>query len=68
MAMVGPGKAMYVEDGEMLEELPGDFYTTAFYTGKPISYLQGGEASGRPFFAYLAYTAPHWRLQAPANN
>lgn len=65
MPMVGPGKAMYLEDGEMLEELPGDFYTTAFYTDKLISYLQGGETSGRPFFAYLAYTAPHWPLQAP---
>ncbi|MFP5006563.1 sulfatase-like hydrolase/transferase [Acinetobacter pittii] len=35
----------------------------------PINYsatLDSGKNSGKPFFAYAAYTAPHWPIQAPA--
>jgi hypothetical protein len=46
-------------------ELPDDFYSTDFYTDKLISYLQNNKKDGKPFFAYAAYTAPHWPLQAP---
>ena len=27
--------------------------------------IRGGLADGRPFFAYAAYTSPHWPLQVP---
>jgi arylsulfatase A-like enzyme len=54
----------YRENGQPVE-LPEDFYSTDFYTDKLIAYLQAGEGSGKPFFAYAAYTAPHWPLQAP---
>ena len=30
-----------------------------------IEYIEQDRAEGKPFFAYLAYTAPHWPLQAP---
>ncbi|MBA1242434.1 arylsulfatase [Pseudomonas japonica] len=55
----------YREDGKPAE-LPDDFYSTDFYTDKLISYLQAGEKNGKPFFAYAAFTSPHWPLQAPA--
>jgi arylsulfatase len=45
--------------------LPDDFYSTDFYTDKLISYLKNSREDGKPFFAYAAYTAPHWPLQAP---
>ncbi|GGO76477.1 arylsulfatase [Marinobacterium nitratireducens] len=54
----------YREDGKPVT-LPDDFYSTDFYTDKLITYLQEGEGSDKPFFAYAAYTAPHWPLQAP---
>ncbi|MFA7822952.1 arylsulfatase [Aeromonas dhakensis] len=54
----------YRENG-MPVELPEDFYSTDFFTDKLISYLREGQGSGKPFFAYAAYTAPHWPLQAP---
>ncbi|MFN0300358.1 MAG: arylsulfatase [Burkholderiales bacterium] len=59
-------KALYREDGELVD-LPQDFYATDFYTDKLIGYLEAQHTSGdtRPFFAYAAYTAPHWPLQAP---
>ena len=58
-------KASYSEDGEKLTELPPSFeYSTQFYADQTIDYLRDHDGS-EPFFAYLAYTAPHWPLQAP---
>lgn len=54
----------YRENGQPVE-LPENFYSSDFYTDKLIDYLRKGQDSGKPFFAYAAYTAPHWPLQAP---
>lgn len=58
----------YAEDGALLPatRLPPDFYSTHDFTDRLIGYIDGGRSSGKPFFAYAAYTAPHWPLQAPA--
>lgn len=66
-AATNPGKieqVHYRENGQPVE-LPANFYSTDFYTDKLISYLQNSQKDGKPFFAYAAYTAPHWPLQAP---
>ena len=65
LPVVGPGIANYREDGHRVEKLPPDFYSTAFYTDRMREYIEGGRSSGKPFLAYLAYTSPHWPLQAP---
>ena len=59
--------ATYTEDGNIvpIESLPNDFFSTDFYTDKLLAYLESGKSSGKPFFAYAAYTAPHWPIQAP---
>ena len=57
-------KSMYREDGKLVD-LPPNFYSTIFYTDKMLSYIDSHKADGKPFFAYVAYTAPHWPLQAP---
>lgn len=51
-------------------ELPPDFYSTATFTDKLLGYLddRSEEEKNQPFFAYLAYTAPHWPLQAPRST
>jgi arylsulfatase len=54
----------YRENGKAVE-LPEDFYSSDFYTDKLISYLQNSKKDGKPFFAYAAFTSPHWPLQAP---
>jgi arylsulfatase A-like enzyme len=60
--------APYREDGEMVD-LPETFtYSTDFYTRQIIRYIDEGRDTKAPFFAYLAYTAPHWPLQAPAED
>lgn len=66
-AAVQPSKieqVHYRENGQPVE-LPDDFYSTDFYTDKLIDYLRQSGKDGKPFFAYAAYTSPHWPLQAP---
>ena len=55
----------YYEDGTFVENLPEDFFSTDFYTDQLIDYIDADVGSGKPWFAYLGYTAPHWPLQAP---
>lgn len=56
--------ARYLEDGKEVQ-LPKDFYSSDFYTDRMLDYLQKQREPGKPFFGYLAFTAPHWPLQAP---
>ncbi|WP_394181335.1 arylsulfatase [Marinomonas posidonica] len=58
---------MYAEDDRVFPSkmLPKDFFSTEFYTNKLIDYIDANHGDGKPFFAYAAYTAPHWPLQAP---
>jgi arylsulfatase A-like enzyme len=60
----GPMPADY-RDGDELVHVGDDFYTTRDYTKKMLGYIEQDRADNKPFFAYLAYTAPHWPLQAP---
>ena len=55
---------LYTEDGAFVG-LPDDFYTSDGFTTKLIDYLAERPDDGAPFFAYLAFSAPHWPLQAP---
>ena len=59
------GVATYTQDGEPVEELPPEFFSSRFYTDTLIDYLQNNRDSDNPFFAYLSFTAPHWPLHAP---
>jgi arylsulfatase A-like enzyme len=60
----GPEPANY-RDGDDLVHMGDDFYTTRDYTRRMLDYIEADRKEGKPFFAYLAYTAPHWPLQAP---
>ncbi|MEI9993352.1 MAG: arylsulfatase [Rhizomicrobium sp.] len=55
---------LYTEDDKFVG-LPEDFYTSDGFTDKLIDYLDARPRDGAPFFAYLAFSAPHWPLQAP---
>lgn len=60
-----PRNTQYTENGQKTT-LPDNYYSTDFFTQKAFEYLDKNKAQ-KPFFAYLAYTAPHWPLQAPAH-
>ncbi len=55
----------YWEGDERIKTLPDDFFSSTFYTDKIISYINEAARGDKPFFAHVAYTAPHWPLQAP---
>ena len=65
--MAGNTKAAYREDGQLVQ-LPDDFYSTHFYATKMVDYIKQNNADDKPFFGYLAFTAPHWPLQAPQKS
>jgi arylsulfatase A-like enzyme len=70
------GSKNYTEDGAYVQPgqpgqpggvggTPATFYSTDFYTQKLIQYIDSNHADGKPFFAYAAFTSPHWPLQVP---
>jgi len=56
---------LYFEDGKPVKKLPKDFYSSKNYTDKTIQFIDEGRGDGKPFFAYMAFTAPHGPLQVP---
>ncbi|KAF7557483.1 hypothetical protein G7Z17_g725 [Cylindrodendrum hubeiense] len=63
-------EGLWMEDGRVIDrksELPHDFYSTNYFTNRLLQFLDERTPveAEQPFFAYLAYTAPHWPLQAP---
>ncbi len=63
----GPQDARFF-DGHEIVTVGEDWYSTRDYTLKAIDFIEQDRAEGKPFFAYLAYTAPHWPLQAPKES
>ena len=54
---------IYREDG-VRTHVPRGFYSTEFYANQIIRYLDE-QKDNKPFFAYLAFTAPHDPLHVP---
>jgi arylsulfatase len=63
--MSPPQTMIYRRNGEEVRSLPDDFYSTKYYTDSLLKWIKDGHKDGRPFFAYLSYTAPHDPLHAP---
>lgn len=61
-----PPKAIYREDGKEVNLTQKNFYSSEAFASRIINYLDETRGDGsKPFFAYLAFTAPHWPLHAP---
>ena len=58
------GGSTYWED-EGFSEYPVGRYSTEVYTDRLIEFIDSNKGDGRPFFAFAAYTSPHWPLQVP---
>ena len=57
--------AKYSSNGKLLKELPSDFYSSRSYTDFLINAIRENKADGKPFLAYLAFTAPHDPMHVP---
>ena len=58
------GKAIANDDSR----LPGHWYTTDLWTDFGLKFIDEAREAKKPFFLYLAYNAPHFPLQAPAED
>ncbi|MGI9370793.1 MAG: arylsulfatase [Ruegeria sp.] len=54
----------FQEDGTLVTR-PDGVYSNSLYTSKMIEFLESGRDSGKPFFAYMAFTTAHFPIQAP---
>ena len=61
----GMPHALFHEDGKPITLPAHGFYSTQAYADKLIDYLRSDNPDSRPFFAMLAFTAPHFPLHAP---
>jgi len=52
-------------DGERpVKEVPDNYYITDAINQKSVEYIKEFTAKQQPYFLYVAYTAPHWPVQA----
>ncbi len=54
------------EGNEPISPQGRDYYFTHAVSNQAVKFIKELGSDARPFFLYVAYTAPHWPLQAPA--
>lgn len=52
------------ENDVRITEFPDDYFTTDAFTDHAIDTIKKHTATGKPFFHYIPYTAPHYPLHA----
>jgi len=57
-------KSLYRENGRLVS-YPEGRYSTEVFTDKLLEFMEADLETGKPFFAFAAYTSPHWPLQVP---
>ncbi len=53
-----------MEDGRALPATEGDYHYTDAITRRAVQNINSHDRTTRPYFLYVAYTAPHWPLHA----
>lgn len=62
-----PGTLVRGETNVEHEAQDPDFYYTSAISDEAEAFIGRAHEADRPFFLYVAYTAPHWPLHAPAD-
>ena len=57
-----------VHNEEPIKEVSEDFYFTDFINDKSVELIEQFGENDRPFFLYVAHSAPHWPLHAPKED
>lgn len=58
-------KVNYSRNGERIDALPPGYFSSTNFTDFTIQCMDEARTKGQPFFAYVAYQAPHGPLAAP---
>lgn len=58
-------KVNFTRNGEKLESLPAGYFSSTNFTDFAIQCMNEAQEKDKPFFAYVAYQAPHGPLAAP---
>ncbi len=70
--MAGSPRSELFLNGEALKEgdarIPKDWYSTDLWTTFGLKFIDEAKEAKKPFFLYLAHNAPHFPLQAPADE
>jgi arylsulfatase len=65
-------KGQIIQDNEVLyspkNPAPKDWYSTDAWTDNGVKFVDEALAAKKPFFLYVAHNAPHFPLQAPADE
>jgi arylsulfatase len=68
----GATRAKLFLDGQAIANddprLPKEWYSTDLWTSYGLKFIDEARAAKKPFFLYLAHNAPHFPLQAPADE
>lgn len=64
----GGGIRAFAHNETPIESFPPDFYATDAYAAHAVETIERFARDGRPFLMYLAFTAPHYPLQAPPED
>ncbi|MCK4747604.1 MAG: arylsulfatase, partial [Bacteroidales bacterium] len=62
------GDSTFRLNGEPWNDFDSTFYTTDANVDYSIQFLDEALTSGKPFFHYIAFNAPHYPLQAPRKD
>ena len=62
------GDSTFRYNGEAWNDFDEDFYTTDANVDYSMVFLEEAMGSGKPFFHYIAFNAPHYPLQAPRED
>jgi arylsulfatase len=57
--------AAYSRNGELLDSLPADFYSSKSYADSLMDAIRENRGDGKPFLGYLAFTAVHDPMHVP---
>ena len=57
--------ATYSRNGKLLDSLPADFYSSMSFADFLMDSIRENRGDGKPFLAYLAFTAPHDPIHVP---
>lgn len=64
----GDANRIFAHNETVITGFPADYYATDAFSDHAIKTIRRKVAEGRPFFLNLAYTAPHYPIQAPSGD